>query len=141
MDKRVDIFNRKTTGIEHRVAYLVLLVTYVAGIIIAFCRKDLQGIGLMGMIVFLGSMIAGSLFSEKGDLSSGEVRRSITISFMLIFFALLAFGDRIDVSTENSVITKALDNFWVFIVTIIGFYFGGRSLERAAEKNRKGTGN
>ena len=76
MDKQVDIFNRKTTGIEHRAAYLVLL----------------------------------------------------------------AFGDRIDVSTENSVITRALDNFWVFIVTIIGFYFGGRSLERAAEKNRKGTG-
>lgn len=140
MAKRVDIFSRQISGIEHWVGYLILLVTYTAALIVVFCKKDLMGIGIMGMIVFLGSMVGGSLLSEKGDLSSGEVRRSITISFILVFFAILAYGDNITVNRDNILIVTVLDNFWVFVVTIIGFYFGGRSLERAAEKNKKGTG-
>jgi hypothetical protein len=139
MAKRVNIFSRQLTGIEHRIGYLVLLITYITALIIAFCRKDLMGIGLMGMIVFIGSMVGGSLLSEKGDLSSGEVRRSIAISFVLVFFALLAFGENITISADQKLISKVLDNFWVFIVAIIGFYFGGRSLEKAAENNRQDT--
>ena len=137
MAKRINIFSKQTTGIEHWTGYLILVVSYISALIIAICKKDLLGIGLMGMIVFIGSMVGGSLLSEKGDLSSGEVRRSIAISFILVFFALLAFGDRITISDDQKLIVAALENFWVFIVVIIGFYFGGRSLEKAAEKNRQ----
>jgi hypothetical protein len=137
MTKRINIFSRQITGRDHLVGYLILLITYVSSIIIVFCKQNLLGIGIMGMMVFIGSIIGGSLLSEKGDLSSGEVRRSIAISFIMVFFALLAYGDKITVQSENTLIIKAIDNFWVFIVTIIGFYFGGRSLERAAEKFRK----
>ena len=137
MAKRINIFSKQTTGIEHWTGYLILVVSYISALIIAICKKDLLGIGLMGMIVFIGSMVGGSLLSEKGDLSSGEVRRSIAISFILVFFALLAFGDRITISDDQKLIVAVLENFWVFIVVIIGFYFGGRSLEKAAEKNRQ----
>jgi hypothetical protein len=136
MAKRLNIFSRSITGPAHLVGYIILLLSYTAALIVAVCRKDLTGIGIMGMMVFLGSMIGGSLLSEKGDLSSGEVRRSITISFILVYFALLAFSDNIEINEENSLITKAIENFWVFIVAVIAFYFGGRSLERAAEKRR-----
>ena len=137
MAKRVNIFSKQTTGIEHWAGYLILLASYASGFIIVLCKKNLFGIGLMGMIVFIGSIMGGSFLSEKGDLSSGEVRKSIAISFILVFFALLAFGDRITISGDHNLIAKALENYWVFIVAIIGFYFGGRSLEKAAEKNRQ----
>jgi len=137
MAKKVNIFSEQTTGIKFRAGYLVLLVTYISALTIAFCKKDLMGIGLMGMIVFIGSMVGGSLLSEKRDLSSGEVRRSIAISFILVFFAFLAFGDRITIKDDQKLIVTALENFWVFIVVIIGFYFGGRSLEKAAENKRQ----
>ncbi len=137
MAKRINIFSKETTGIEHWVGYLILLISYTVALFILLSKKDLMGIGLMGMIVFIGSMMGGSLLSEKGDLSSGEVRRSIAISFILVFFALLAFGDMITIPEDQNMIAKTLENYWVFIVTIIGFYFGGRSLEKAAEKNRQ----
>ena len=136
MGKRVNIFSKQTTGIEHWAGYLILLVSYLSALIIVLSKKNLMGAGLMGMIVFIGSLTGGSLLSEKGDLSSGEVRRSIAISFILVFFALLALGDRITLDGEHKLVAKALENYWVFIVAIIGFYFGGRSLEKAAEKKR-----
>ena len=139
MTKKINIFNRQITGREHWVGYLILLITYASAIIIVFCKQNLLGVGIMGMIVFIGSIIGGSLLSDKGDLSSGEVRRSIAISFVMVFFAMLALGDKIIIQSDNLLIQKAMDNFWVFIVTIIGFYFGGRSLEKAAEKNRRGN--
>lgn len=137
MAKRLNIFNRETTGTDHRAGYLILIVTYLTALVIAFIKKDLMGVGIMGMIVFLGSMVGGSLLSAEGDLSSGEVRRSIAISFILVFFALLAFGDRIQDQCENELVLKILDHYWIFIITIIGFYFGGRSLEKAAEKKKE----
>ena len=137
MTKRINIFNRQITGREHWAGYTILLISYSSAIIIVFCKQNLLGMGLMGMIVFIGSIIGGSLLSEKGDLSSGEIRRSIAISFFMVFFAMLALGDKIIIQSDNIFITKALDNFWVFIVTIIGFYFGGRSLEKAFENNKK----
>ena len=140
MAKRVNIFSRKITGKEHILGYIILLVAYASSLIVVVSKKDLPGIGIMGMIVFIGSMAGGSLLSEKGDLSSGEVRRSITIAFVMVFFALLAFGNNIEIKEGNALITAAIDNFWIFIVTIIAFYFGGRSLERAAEKRNQSSG-
>jgi len=140
MAKRVNIFSRKITGKEHILGYIILLVAYASSLIVVVSKKDLPGIGIMGMIVFIGSMAGGSLLSEKGDLSSGEVRRSITIAFVMVFFALLAFGNNIEIKEGNALITEAIDNFWIFIVTIIAFYFGGRSLERAAEKRNQSSG-
>jgi len=137
MDKRLNIFDTKETELVHWIGYLTLFVFFAVALVIVVIKKDLFGIGLMGMLVFIGGIIGGSFLSEKGDLSSGEVRRSIAISFIFIFFALLAFGGEITIDCKNKIVTKILDNYWVFIVTIIGFYFGGRSLEKAAEKKEK----
>ena len=128
--------NERVNNIKtHSLWFLFLIPVFF----IPLLFQTLLGIALIGVIVFSGVLILGNILSPSGDLSTGEVRRSIAISFIFIFFALLAFGDKITIDCENKMISKVLENFWVFIVTIIAFYFGGRSLEKAAEK--KGNNN
>jgi len=69
---------------------------------------------------------------HKHDLTTAEVRRAIAISFVSVFFGLLAFGDAIEIG--DNALKATLENFWWIIIAIIGFYFGGRSAEKVAEK-------
>jgi len=128
--KDTDVNKRVNNIKTHSLWFLLLIPVFF----IPLLFQTLLGIGLVGVIVFSGILILGNILSPSGDLSTGEVRRSIVISFIFIFFALLAFGDRIIIDYENKMILKVLENFWVIIATIIAFYFGGRSLEKAAEK-------
>jgi len=74
--------------------------------------------------------------SRKGITRPFAINIAGAISDVLVFFALLAFGDKITIAEDQKLISEVLENFWVLILAIIGFYFGGRSLEKAAEKNR-----
>ena len=117
--------------------------TIIAGIIIglvilgisALADYPTVGLGLMGLIVLFSTLVGVNIFSEGYDLSKGEVRKAIAISFISVFFGLLIVGNNIDkLGLEKCVLKDVLDKFWVIIVTIIGFYFAGRVVEEQKDK-------
>jgi len=117
--------------------------TIIAGIIIglvilgisALADYPTVGLGLMGLIVLFSTLVGVNIFSEGYDLSKGEVRKAIAISFISVFFGLLIVGNNIDkFGLEKCVLKDVLDKFWVIIVTIIGFYFAGRVVEEQKDK-------
>jgi hypothetical protein len=110
---------------------LVLVAGFVISILIGVSVSPPVGIGIMGIGILLTMLIGGNILSKERDLSGAEVRRSIAVSCVSVFFGLLAFGGAI--KTEQSVLQPILENFWWIIITIIGFYFGGRSAEKIVE--------
>lgn len=117
------------------VGSLVLFVGFLIGIGIIYLRPSLVGIGVMGIWILLTMLIGGNILSRGHDLASAEVRRAIAVSFISTFFGLLAFGSKIEVG--ESVLRPILENFWWIVITIIGFYFGGRSAEKIVESISK----
>jgi hypothetical protein len=113
------------------VGSLVLFAGFLIGVGIIYVRTSLVGIGVMGIWILLTMLIAGNILSKGRDLSSAEVRRSIAVSVMSVFFGLLAVGGSIKVG--DSILQPILENFWWIVITVIGFYFGGRSAEKIVE--------
>ncbi|XRP97246.1 hypothetical protein ACO3UB_01640 [Methanocaldococcus sp. 16A] len=117
------------------VGSFIIFLGFFIGSLIAFWLHSLTGLGIMGTCILFSVLIGANFLSKEKDLTTGEVRRAITISFISVFFGLLAFGDTI--KTDNRIINSILENFWWIIVTIIGFYFGGRSAENIVENITK----
>ena len=118
------------------VGSLILVFGFAASVFIAYllCSaipRSLIGIGIMGIGILITVLIGGNVLSKENELTTGEVRRAIALSCISVFFGLLAFGDTIE--TNNKVLETVLENFWWIIITIIGFYFGGRSAEKIVE--------
>jgi len=110
---------------------LILIIGFVISGYIAFHIGSLPGISIIGIGILLTMLVAGNILSEEHELTSGEVRRAIAVSFVSVFFWLLAFGNTIQM--ENNLLKPVIENFWWIIITIIGFYFGGRTAEKIVE--------
>jgi hypothetical protein len=126
-------------GGREALSYIVIIVGFLVGIITLYTFRSLLGIGLLGLSVMVGFLIGNNIISEKKDYSKAEIRRSIALSIMAIFFALIAFGNEIKV---EGILKDVLSNYWKLVAVVIGFYFGGRSAERIVEiiltsKNKK----
>lgn len=96
----------------HKVIALLLIF---GGIILGWCYLALQseasrlyGLGIMGAIVLSTSLLGMVLISYSVDLPQAtdpkpvillgdELRTSITISFIFVFFGLLAYGGSIQI--------------------------------------------
>lgn len=81
------------------------------------------------MIVLILTLIA--IIALTGHCDSGEVRASIALSIVILFFALVSIGNGIN-APEGSILDKVLSNFWVVLSSVIAFYFAGRAIENAA---------
>ena len=101
-------------------------------ILILFNTSTLTGVGVFGVAVLFTVLIGGNILSGSFNLSTAEVRRAISISIVSVFFALLGMADKL--SIEKSLLAPLMDKFWWIIVTIIVFYFGGRTLEKVIRK-------
>lgn len=97
------------------------------------------GLGLLGLFVLIGTLIGMNVLSGDPNFTKGEVRKSIALSFVSVFFGLLMVGDSIDKMNlgSTSVITLLLDKYWVIISTIIVFYFCGRAVENKQEETQE----
>ena len=110
---------------------LIIAAGFIVSICIAYLIPPPAGIGIMGLGVLFTVLIGGNILSKEHDLTTAEVRRVIAVSCISVFFGLLAFGKTINL--EQSVLKPVFENFWWIIITIIGFYFGGRSAEKIVE--------
>jgi len=110
---------------------LIIFLGFVVGVCIALWLHSLTGVGIMGIWILAMVLIGANILSEERSLTTGEVRKAIAISCISVFFGVLAFGETI--KTDNDILKAILENFWWIIVTVIGFYFGGRSAEKIVE--------
>ena len=136
MGKRTEQNNKERSWLErHKLfagSFIILLGFFVGVGIAVLWLRSLKGVGIMGICILVGVLIGANILSEEKSLTTGEVRKAIAISCISVFFGVLAFGESI--KTDNDILKAILENFWWIIVTVIGFYFGGRSAEKIVEK-------
>ncbi len=114
---------------EELVGSIILIAGAVLGSFsLCWFGDKLTGVGLLGIIVLFFTLVGVNVLSKNRDLTTGEVRRAVAISVIAVFFGLIAVGEDITVK-ETSVLRPLLENFWWIVITVIGFYFGGRSAE------------
>ena len=89
-----------------------------------------EGLFLVGKtaVEVLVLLLIGFTFVQGND-GEGEVRKSITISVMIMFYGLVAIHCN-DVLDKDSIAGLVLDKFWVVVVAVTGYYFASRTAEK-----------
>ena len=98
------------------------------------CRVSLSGI-----LVFVASLIFFYRFGDKETsthFTKAEIRRALLMTFLVLYLLLLGGSDRPEIKrltvNENTLLARLLSHFDLIMLTIFGFYFGGRAVENAA---------
>ena len=66
----------------------IIIAGLVLACLIAKWWATSAGLGVMGMAIFIVALIGVNILSEKHELTTGEVRKSIAIAFTVVFFGL-----------------------------------------------------
>ena len=110
------------------------LFIFSAGIIFRSLYILPEGNGLFNkwllfsvIVFFMVLLFNASIVSKKNiiSLDKGQIRRSITIVFTLVYLITL-----FTLPDEKSPLYKHYDDFKIIYGTIIAFYFGSRALEK-----------
>jgi uncharacterized membrane protein HdeD (DUF308 family) len=83
----------------------------------------------IGIITFLGILALTNLLSEDPKISKGEIRKSITISSIFVYFTLISFVSFSDRTLYPELAKTVVSHFTYIIGIIIAFYFGSRAVE------------
>jgi hypothetical protein len=133
---------------------IIALLFILCGIIFGWIYLILQntttrltGLGVMGAVI-LGTSLLGMIIISHYNIDTNtkqpkyamlhgdELRTAITISFISVFFGLLAYSESILIPAGDNCpclqsITKSiLDNYWLIISAIIAFYFLDTTLKK-----------
>lgn len=84
----------------------------------------------IGIVTFFGILLIANYMSGTSPFDTGEVRKALTGSFIIIYFAfvpLITFGNISLASAEP--IKTIITNFTWIVGAIIIFYFGSRAVE------------
>jgi len=127
----------KLHGMRMEVGTIVLVGGFACGIVYAIQAanegaKPLQGVGVMGLIVLVTSLVSGNLMSEEDRITSEEVRTALTMAIVASYLGLLAFGNK-DVVDPASIVGVALKHFWQILIAVVGFYFAATTAQRFAK--------
>jgi len=101
----------------------IILAGLVLACLIAKWWATPAGLSVMGMAIFIVALIGVNILSEKHELTTGEVRKSIAIASTVVFFGLFFL------ESYPQKLEPLIDNFWKVYGVIIGFYFGTRAAE------------
>jgi len=84
----------------------------------------------IGIVTFFGILLIANYMSGTSPFDTGEVRKALTGSFIVIYFAfvpLITFGNISLASAEP--IKTIITNFTWIVGAIVIFYFGSRAVE------------
>jgi len=120
-------------GIRWRSALILVLgnvALFGAGIALTYVPKvSLAGLALTIPAAALLTFVI--LFSDSHD-----IRTAITGSFVVLYLGLVSASFNRNASRmfeqEGSLLSELLTSFNALMLTIIGFYFGGKAIEEAA---------
>ena len=122
------------------VGSIIVLVGLIISILIVLYppTSALIGVGLVGLVTFTFVLFGMYLMTKEWDFGQGEFRKAITVSVIAVFFAILAFGDKIVVS-PSTVLGEVLNNFWAILSTVIAFYFAARVADNRKDNTNAST--
>ena len=95
---------------------------------------------IIGVVTFFGMLAISNFYSGDENLLKGEMRKAIASSLLMVYFAVLGlvlFGADV---LETEVKFNTLKDFQTLMAVVIGFYFGGRSVEEVIKVWRGGSG-
>lgn len=84
----------------------------------------------IGIITFFGILVISNYMSGTSPLNSGEIRKALTSSFVITYFAflpLVTFGS-VNIPTDEPIKTIVTNFTWI-VGAIVIFYFGSRAVE------------
>lgn len=116
---------------EHRLflGLTVLVFGFAVAIAQLWERKGLEGAAMLGLTVLATTLLGGNILSRHARLEFTEVRTAITLATVSMFFALVGFAPD-TVAASGGVLAQAMEHFWAVVAVVVGFYFGGHTLER-----------
>lgn len=91
----------------------------------------------IGIITFFGILLIANYMSGTSPFDTGEVRKALTGSFVIIYFALiplLTFGS-LNLPADESIKT-IITNFTWIVGAIVIFYFGSRAVEEYVKSKK-----
>lgn len=109
---------------------ILILFGLIGSIVLIFVGflSPLLRLGLIGLWSFTLVLFGAYFLNQFPDFGSGEFRKAITISILVVFFASLALGDQIMLAPD-SILGQVLNNYWAILSTVIAFYFASRVLD------------
>jgi hypothetical protein len=110
------------------VGLIVIGLLWSIGLILLNVISPLIRLGLIGIGSFTFVLFGAYYLNQFPDFGSGEFRKAITISVLVVFFASIAMGDQIMLSPD-SILGQVLNNYWAILSTVIAFYFASRVLD------------
>ena len=112
-----------------------IMILLIAGIF--FTEVSIYSIGIIGIFTFIGTLKSLNLLSGDTHIEQGEIRKAITISFIVVYFSLLSLVILEDFGASYTGIFQTLiDHFTYLLGIVVVFYFGSRSVEEYL-KNKK----
>jgi len=119
--------------LKTRIGYGMIAGIFVFNLILLalFINHPMMGAGAVGMATLFGVLLASSILSETNVISTDDVQKAIVISLMMLFFAFLMVGGRID--TTVPFIKTLAEDVWLVMVILVGFYISGRAVEKLVD--------
>jgi len=122
---------KKWSNAFRMVMALVVLDIIILPLLIWAFRIPAQWMFIgLGTITFFGILLISSYLSGTSPLNTGEIRKAITGSFVIIYFAfmpLVAFGS-VNLPADEPIKTIITHFTWI-VGAIVIFYFISRTVE------------
>ena len=108
----------------------------IIGAILAFFLNELTAAAMSVAFAFIFGLLIAVFYYKDKDLNKGEIRRSIAITFVVMYIVFLCFS--LDPTTSGSSQNNTslnfgnnafINNFHNAILVILAFYFGSRAFE------------
>lgn len=136
--KQVKYFRgKKWSNAFRMISILTVIDLIIVPLIVTFLHIQFQWLFIsIGIITFFGILLIANYMSGTSPFDTGEVRKALTGSFVVIYFA---FVPLVTIGTINlpsaEPVKTIITNFTWIVGAIVIFYFGSRAVEEYV-KNR-----
>ncbi|MDI9438212.1 MAG: hypothetical protein QM405_09100 [Euryarchaeota archaeon] len=111
---------------------IIPLLLYVMGLPIYWFFISL------GLVTFFGMVVVVNYMSGTAPLNTGEIRKSLTVSFLAVYFAMISFMAFGGASyLPGQPVSILVQSFTALMAILIGFYFGTRAIEKYVKAKKK----
>lgn len=96
-----------------------------------FKEFSIFSVGVIGIFTFFGILMFLNYLTGDKNICQGEMRKAITISFIVVYFALLSLStiNNLGISYTGMFQTM-IEHFSYLVGIVVVFYFGSRSVEK-----------